>query len=154
MRTLRQYDLMGNMEDAHYLMYTLDAVHRTGLVRSNQPEAPRQGATSSFTTKKPSCDIDLAEKVSNVAAPLSTSVGLTATFRTEKPKRDPTEAPIGIRQGCGQQDHAHGKVAQVGQLGETASEREGDITSRGSTISRKSTEVDACNKVCTFENLA
>lgn len=31
MRTIKRYGLMGNMEDAHYVMYALDAACRAGL---------------------------------------------------------------------------------------------------------------------------
>lgn len=160
MRTLREYGLMGNMEDAHYLKYTLDAARRAGLVRSNHPAPTGQCTASSFTTKKPSCEANLAERNSNVAVLSPTAVGSAATppqtkLRTKKPTIDSVETPTETRQGCGQRDCAHGNVAGgVDQHGAPARKQEGGLTTRGSTISRQPAEVDDCDEVCTSKNLA
>lgn len=44
MRTAREYGMMGNVEDAHYVMYSLDAARRAGLVeQTHGPRTNKQG---------------------------------------------------------------------------------------------------------------
>lgn len=48
MRTAREYGLLGNVEDAHYIMYTLDAARRAGLVeQTHGPRTSKQGKGAS-----------------------------------------------------------------------------------------------------------